>query len=67
MATVKETLNIILVEDHDTLRQLIAQALVEQGFYVTGLACAEDLEEQCLGVVDVFILDLNLPGEDGLS
>lgn len=67
MASFKNTLNIIVIEDHDTLRQLITQALTEQGFYATGFACAEDLEEQCLGVVDVFVLDLNLPGEDGLS
>lgn len=61
-------LNIVLVEDHDVLRQLLAQALCEQGHTVTALSCAEDLEDEAKGQpVDVFLIDLNLPGEDGLS
>jgi DNA-binding response OmpR family regulator len=61
-------LNIVLVEDHDILRLLLKQALEEAGHHVVALSCAEELEDEAGGLpVDVFLFDLNLPGEDGLS
>jgi DNA-binding response OmpR family regulator len=61
-------LNIVVVEDHDALRELVCQALQERGHRATGLSCAEDLQDLSdRGSIDVFLLDLNLPGEDGLS
>jgi DNA-binding response OmpR family regulator len=61
-------LNIVLVEDHDILRQLVQQALEEAGHQVVALSCAEELEDVAGGQpVDLFLIDLNLPGEDGLS
>ena len=61
-------LSIVLVEDNDELRQLTSEALRAEGHRVIGLSCAEELEDQAGGeVVDVFLIDLNLPGEDGLS
>ena len=61
-------LNVVVVEDHDVLRELICQALQERGHRTLGLSCAEDLQELSdKGSIDVFLLDLNLPGEDGLS
>ena len=61
-------LNVVLVEDHDTLRQMLAQALQEANHTVVALSCAEELEDVAAGQpVDVFLVDLNLPGEDGLS
>ena len=61
-------LNVVLVEDHDNLREVTADVLRQQGYHVLAFSCAEDIDEQ-LGArpVDIFILDLNLPGEDGLS
>ncbi len=61
-------LNIVVVEDHDDLRELTCMALTERGHEVQGFASAEALTEQTTrGVADVFLLDLNLPGEDGIS
>ncbi len=61
-------LNIVLVEDHASLRKVTAEVLRQEGYRVTELTCAEDLEDEIGGRrVDIFILDLNLPGEDGIS
>lgn len=61
-------LNIIVVEDHDTLREVTVALLAEQGHQVTGLDCAEALDDEAGGrVADIYLLDLNLPGEDGIS
>lgn len=68
MDTANPRLNIVLVEDHDILRQMLKQALQEAGHQVTALSCAEELEDVAGGQpADVFLIDLNLPGEDGLS
>lgn len=61
-------LNIIVVEDHDSLRIVTVNMLSEQGYSVIGLACAEDLDDIAGGKsADIFIIDLNLPDEDGIS
>lgn len=62
------TLNIVVVEDHDLLREATVSILEQAGHHVVGLISAEDLEDsrQTLNA-DIFILDLNLPGEDGIS
>lgn len=61
-------LNIVVVEDNDDLRDLTCQVLMQEGHRVTGLSCAEDLEDLVGGEsFDVFLLDINLPGEDGIS
>lgn len=68
MDTPAPRLNLVLVEDHDILRSMLQQALEEAGHQVTALSCAEELEDVAGGQpVDVFLIDLNLPGEDGLS
>lgn len=61
-------LNILVVEDHDDLREVTVAALNGMGYNVKGIDCAEDIDEM-LGRFrpDVFLLDLGLPGEDGLS
>jgi DNA-binding response OmpR family regulator len=62
------SLIVAVVEDHDDLRELTVNALTEQGHRVVGLSCAEEVAERLQGQpIDVFVLDLNLPGEDGLS
>lgn len=61
-------LSIVLVEDNDDLRELTADALRAEGHYVLALSCAEELEEKSRGApADLFLIDLNLPGEDGFS
>lgn len=68
MDTAEHPLNIVLVEDHDILRQMLKQALQEAGHQVVALSCAEELEDVAGGQpADLFLIDLNLPGEDGLS
>ena len=61
-------LNILVVEDHDDLREVTVVALSDMGHTVKGIDCAEDIDE-ILGSFrpDVFLIDLGLPGEDGLS
>lgn len=62
------TLRIVVVEDYDRLRRAICSELSEEGHSVTGLLMAEDVDDAIIGSVpDVYIIDLNLPGEDGLS
>lgn len=61
-------LNIVIVEDHDALRAVTGTLLREQGYKVTEVASAEELLEASIDAhVDVFILDVNLPGENGFS
>ena len=61
-------LSIVLVEDNDDLRELTTDALRAEGHRVVALSCAEELEDQSRGeAADVFLIDLNLPGEDGFS
>ena len=61
-------LNIVLVEDHGALRRATAHLLRQEGHRVTALSCAEELEDvTATSGADLFILDLNLPGESGLS
>ncbi len=61
-------LSIVLIEDNDDLRELTAEALREEGHRVVALSCAEELEDQSKGESpDVYLIDLNLPGENGFS
>jgi len=61
-------LHLLLVEDNDDLRAALCDALVAQGHHVVALDCAEAVPEAAQQTqLDLAILDLNLPGEDGLS
>ena len=61
-------LNIVLVEDHDLLRTVTESVLTGAGHKVLALGCAEEVDEALSGMnPDLYILDLNLPGEDGIS
>ncbi len=61
-------LNIFIVEDNDDLREAMVEALQCNGHVVQSAECAETMDEQ-LGAfpAEVVVLDLNLPGEDGMS
>jgi DNA-binding response OmpR family regulator len=62
------TLNILVVEDHDDLRDATVAALAFLGHVVRGVSSGEALDDELGGFrPDVLVLDLNLPGEDGLS
>jgi len=62
------SLNIIVVEDHDALRDITVEALRSQGHQVVGVESAEALERvDAEATADLMVIDLNLPGEDGIS
>ena len=61
-------LKLLVVEDHDALREVTLEVLMAAGHQVLGVASAEALDDPAHGVdFDIAILDLNLPGEDGLA
>jgi DNA-binding response OmpR family regulator len=61
-------LKILVVEDNDALREATLAFLQNEGHYVRGVAQAEEIDELPGGFVpDVYVIDLNLPDEDGLS
>lgn len=62
------SLDIVVVEDHGVLRRVTVQLLESRGHRVIGLSCAEEVDDDAsLAVPDLYLIDLNLPGEDGLS
>lgn len=61
-------LKIIVVEDHNELREVTVEALNAMGHDARGVDCAEALDETLSQFsADILVLDLNLPGEDGIS
>ncbi|MBC8006994.1 MAG: response regulator, partial [Prolixibacteraceae bacterium] len=60
--------NILVVDDDQRLRDLLDRYLGEQGFGVHAVANAPAMDN-VMGKedVDMIILDLMLPGEDGMS
>ena len=64
----KEPDNILVVDDDDKLRALLIRYLGEQGFNVAGVTDGESMDRYLdRNPVDLLVLDLMLPGEDGLS
>ncbi len=62
------TLDIVVVEDHDLVREELVAFLQRPGWQVRGVDCAEALDAALRQrPADVLVVDLNLPGEDGLS
>jgi DNA-binding response OmpR family regulator len=66
MVTRINPLNVVVVEDHDVLREVTLDALRVQGYHVQGVDCAEALGDLPFQP-DLYVVDLNLPGEDGIS
>ncbi len=60
--------HILVVDDHREIRELLAQYLKQHGFRVTvadgGAAMKKVLRESA---IDLVVLDILMPGEDGLS
>lgn len=60
--------SILLVDDDPELRQLVIEYLDTHGFRVTGVHDGQKMDEHLSNFqVDLLILDLHLPGEDGIS
>lgn len=59
---------VMVIEDHDELREATVMALSNAGYDVIGVSCAEDVDDTIkLGPIDLYVVDLNLPEEDGIS
>lgn len=60
--------NIAVVEDHDALREMTTDALSNIGCNVRSYNCIESLMDEFNEFsFDLFVLDVNLPGESGVS
>ena len=64
----KKIYHILAVDDDDRIRELVKEYLVENNFLVTTAKDAVDAKKK-LEIVkfDILILDIMMPGEDGLS
>ncbi|MBV9718222.1 MAG: response regulator transcription factor [Candidatus Eremiobacteraeota bacterium] len=61
-------MRVLVVEDDPPLRRLLRRGLTEDGYVVDALADGCDCEEYLVGArYDALVLDLSLPGEDGLE
>ncbi len=61
-------LTIVVVEDHLSLQELLVSHLTGHGYNAVGVASAEELDDYLLKAkADILVLDINLPGENGLS
>ncbi len=60
--------HVLIVEDHDNLRDILVRHLIGHGYLAVGTSDATGLQA-LMGkqVFDAVVLDLNLPDEDGLS
>jgi two-component system OmpR family response regulator len=62
------TPHILIVDDHREIRDLVARALSKDGFRVSAAADGRAMRRALTdGRIDLILLDLMLPGEDGLS
>lgn len=62
------SLKIAVLEDNDDLRELTVALLVKHGYKAVGAYDAEQLDRLMVTHhIDLLLLDLNLPGENGLS
>jgi two-component system OmpR family response regulator len=60
--------HILIVDDHREIRDLVGRALLKEGFRVTAAADGRAMRKVLAdGRIDLILLDLMLPGEDGLS
>ena len=57
---------IIVIEDNADLNELLVEELVAEGFEATGHLSVEACTEAA-SQADLYLLDMNLPGESGLS
>jgi len=60
--------HILIVDDHREIRELVGRALTREGFRVTAVGDGKAMRHALTDAhIDLVLLDLMLPGEDGLS
>ncbi len=68
MADMADQPHLLLVDDERSIREPLAQYLTKQGFRVTQAGDAEGARARMAAYsIDLAILDIMMPGEDGLS
>ena len=64
----KSAAHILIVDDHHEIRDLGSRALIKEGFRVSAAADGRAMRKMLADSrIDLILLDLMLPGEDGLS
>lgn len=59
---------VVVIEDQDELNELLVTTITSEGYLTSGARSVEAYEnQQNKQTPDIFVLDLNLPGEDGIS
>jgi two-component system OmpR family response regulator len=67
-SVMKSAPHILIVDDHREIRDLVSRALTKEGFRVSGAADGRAMRKLLAeSRIDLILLDLMLPGEDGLS
>ena len=67
-AAVDETPHILVVDDHREIRELLARYLAKSGFRVSAAENAAAARRRLQAeAIDLVVLDVMMPGEDGLS
>lgn len=62
------SLHILIVEDNDSLREATQELLVKDGHQVTAVSSAEEVDDTpTRDVPDLYLIDVNLPSENGFS
>lgn len=63
------TAHVLVCDDEADLREMVAQYLGKRGFRVSVAEDGESLQQQLIANedIDAILLDINMPGEDGLS
>ena len=60
--------HILVVDDHREIRELVGRVLTREGFRVTAVGDGKAMRHALADAhIDLILLDLMLPGEDGLS
>ncbi len=62
------TYNLLVVDDDERIRNLLSQYLIKEGFIVSTASGAEEARKKIqLLKFDLIILDIMMPGDDGLT
>jgi DNA-binding NtrC family response regulator len=68
VATAESTAKVLVIEDDEVLRQLLIDVLSDQEYHVEAAETGEDgLRTMEQDVFDIVLLDINLPGMDGMD
>ena len=59
---------VYIIEDDESIRNMLTYALKQAGFLARGFACGQDFwEDAALTPPSLIVLDIMLPGEDGIA